>query len=163
MADLLVFICKSLGNEAVADPGLGLDVLTAGFGLEFFAQLPDEDAEILRLMGRLGPPHGREQGTVGDDLAGVAGKVKEEFEFLRRKVQRPTHDLDAVCRRIDDEVAGGDCGLCALGGAAEMSTYAGKEFLNVEGLGYVVVGAGIESFDLGAFVVAYGEDEHRGR
>jgi hypothetical protein len=40
-----------------------------------------------------------------------------------------------------------------------VSTNAGEEFLNAEGLGDVVIRTGIEGFDLGALVVADGEDD----
>lgn len=97
---------------------------------------------------------------MSDDLASVSGEMKEKFEFFRRKVQRAAHHFDAVGRGVDDKVACADGGFCALGGAAQMSTYASKEFLNAEWLGYVVVGAGVEGLDLGAFVIAHGEDQH---
>ena len=42
-----------------------------------------------------------------------------------------------------------------------MSAYAGEQFLNAEGLGDVIVGTGIEGFDLGALVFANGEDNDR--
>jgi len=35
-----------------------------------------------------------------------------------------------------------------------------QQFLDAEGLGDVVVGAGVEGFDLGALVIAHGENEH---
>ena len=41
----------AFGDKAVADPGFGLDVLFSGFGFELFAQLADEDAQVLRLVG----------------------------------------------------------------------------------------------------------------
>ena len=50
---------------------------------------------------------------------------------------------------VDDEVAGLDGRGGALGGAAQVGADAGQQFLNAEGLGDVVVGAGVERFDLG--------------
>ena len=91
-AAALFFVAgPAFGDEAVADPGLGLDVLLAGLGFELLAQLADEDAEILRLVGRLRAPDGGEQGAVGDHLAGVAGQVREQIEFLGR-------EMDGLCR-----------------------------------------------------------------
>jgi len=47
---LLTLPGKAFRHEAIPDPGFGLDVLFAGLGLEFFAQLSHKDAEVLRLM-----------------------------------------------------------------------------------------------------------------
>ena len=73
---------EAFGNKAIADPGLGLNVLLAGIGFEFLAQLADKNAEILRLMGRLCAPDGGEEGSMGYDLAGVTGKVKSSSNSL---------------------------------------------------------------------------------
>jgi len=45
---------------------------------------------------------------------------------------------------------------------AQVGTDPGQQFLDAEGLGDVVVGAGVEGFDLGALVIAHGENEHGG-
>src|ERR1035438_3131524 len=72
----------ALGDEAVAHPGLGLNVLFAGFGIEFLAQLADKDAQVLRLVSRLRSPDGGEQGAMGHDLSRVAGQVEQQVELL---------------------------------------------------------------------------------
>ncbi len=68
--------------------------------------------------------------------------------------------IECDCR-IHHEVAGLDGRRGPLRGAAQMGADAGQQFLNAEGLGDVVVGAGVEGLDLGALVVAHGEDQHR--
>ena len=45
--------------------------------------------------------------------------------------------------------------------AAQQRADARQHFLHVEGLGHIVVGAGIEALHLVAPAVARGEDEHR--
>jgi hypothetical protein len=40
----------AFGEEAVADPGLGLDVRARTFGFKFAAKLADKDAQIFRLV-----------------------------------------------------------------------------------------------------------------
>ena len=47
------------------------------------------------------------------------------------------------------------------GAAAHQRAHAGQHFLHVEGLGDIVVGAGIEARHLVAPAVARGEDQHR--
>ena len=112
-----------------------MDVLLAGFGFEFFAELSYEDAEILGLMGGLSSPDGGEQGAMGHDLAGMAGEVKEQIEFLGGEVEGLAVDGDAMGGFIDHEVAGLDGGGGSLGSAAEMGADAGEQLLNAEGLG----------------------------
>ncbi len=58
----------------------------AGFAFEFFAQLADEDAQILRLMRRLRAPDGSQQRAMRHHLAGVAGQMQQQIEFLGREV-----------------------------------------------------------------------------
>jgi hypothetical protein len=60
--------------------------------------------------------------------------------------------------RVHHEVAGLNCGRGALGGAAQVGADPGQQLLDAEGLGDVVVGAGVEGFHLGALVVADGEE-----
>ncbi len=112
---LLVFAVEAFGNEAVADPGLGLNELLAGFGLELLAKLADKDAEILRLVCRLRAPDGGEQGAMRHDLAGVAREVEQKIEFLGRQVNGLACDLDAVGGGVDDKVAGLDGGSVRSG------------------------------------------------
>ena len=49
------------------------------------------------------------------------------------------------------------------GGAANEGAQAGQHLLHVEGLGDIIVGAGVEALDLVAPRIARREDEHRHR
>ena len=111
----------AFGDETVADPGLGLDVLLAGFGFEFFAQLADKDAQIFGLVGRLCSP----------DTAVSRARWVMTFPAWRARWRSRSNSLGVrwmglpetvmvVGIGIDDEVAGLDGGGGALGGAAEM-------------------------------------------
>src|ERR1700723_3101337 len=53
----------ALGDEPVSHPGFGLDILPARLGLQLLAYLAHKHAQILRLMGRLRPPYGSQQGA----------------------------------------------------------------------------------------------------
>ena len=75
-------------------------------------------------------------------------------------------DVDAVLAVVDGEVARGeDAGIghggCAVGRArvADGGADAREELLGAEGLGEVVVGAGVEGLDLIALVAAGGDDK----
>src|ERR1700677_52424 len=96
-----------------------------------------------------------------NDLAGVAGQVDEQVEFLGCEVDGAAKHSDGVSRRIDDEVANLNGGCRAFRSAAQMGTNAGKQLLNAEWLGNVVVGSGVKGLDFGALVVAHGENHDR--
>ena len=121
----------------------------------FLRQLAYEDAEVFGLVGRLRAPHRGEQGAVGDHLAGMAGQVRKQIEFLGREVDCFAEHGDTVVGNVDDEVAGLDGRGRALGSTPQMSAHARQQFLNAEGLCDVVVGAGIERFNLGTLVLAH--------
>jgi len=75
--------CRSiLQGQSGSLPRVQSECIACRFGFELFAQLADEDAQVLRLMGRLRSPDGGEQGAMGHDLAGVTRKVDEQFELL---------------------------------------------------------------------------------
>lgn len=148
--------------ETVADPRLGLDVLFTRFALKFFAQLPDKDAQILRLVGRLRTPHRGQQRTVRHHPACVAREVQQQVEFLGRKVDGLALHSDAMGVCVNDKVTRFNGGGGALGSAAQMGTHAGEQFLNSERLGHVVVSAGIESFNFGPLMFTHGENQYRG-
>lgn len=106
---LILSLVDSFRNEAVADPGFGLYVLLASFSLEFLAELPNEDAEILRLVGRLGAPNGSEQSAVSYDLSGMAGEMQQQIELLGGEMNWSAKDGDGMRIRIDNEISGFDC------------------------------------------------------
>src|SRR5580698_5007439 len=76
LLDLLFAAGPAFGNEPVANPWLGLDILTPSLGLQLLAKLSDENSKVFGLMCRLGAPDRRQQGAVGHDFAGVARQVK---------------------------------------------------------------------------------------
>src|SRR5579864_1767828 len=57
--------------KAVADPGIGENVLRRVIGLNLLAQLVDEDAQVLGLLHALASPHRIQQNTVSEDLVGM--------------------------------------------------------------------------------------------
>ena len=124
----------TLGDEPVTHPGLGLNVLAAGFAFEFLAQLADEDSQVLRLMRRLRAPHRRQQGAVSHHLSRVAGKVQQQIELFGREVNGFALDQNAVGPRVDHKVAGFKGGRGALRRAAQMRSYASQQLLNAERL-----------------------------
>lgn len=160
---LILVAAPALGNKAVAHPRLGLDVLFSSLSFELFAELTNKDAEILWLVGRLRSPDRGEQGAMRHDLPGIAGQVKEEVELLWSEVDGFPQDGDGVPDGIHHKVAVLNGSGGALGRSPEMSAHAGQKLLYSEWFGDIIVGTGVEGFNLGAFVVADGEDQHRTR
>ena len=154
-------VCASGGVEAIADPWLGDDVAGVFGGFDLLAELAYVDAEVFGLIG-VGAPYGMQEGAMGEDLSGVLSEDDEEVELLGCEVGFLAADEDFVLRNVDDEVAHGD-DLLGLGGgggaAAELGADAGLQFLDAEGLGDVVVGAGVERGYFDGFLIANGEDD----
>jgi hypothetical protein len=155
--------CKG-GAEAVADPGLGFDVAGAVGGIEFLAELGDEDAEVFGLIFAGGAPDLAEKEFVGEDAVGTVHEKQEEIEFFGSEVDLGAAHADSAAGRVDVEVADGDFGGCGLfvGGFTKVGADAGEEFGHAEGLGDVVVGALVERGDLHGFLLADGEDDDGG-
>jgi len=81
-------------------------------------------------------------------LAGVAGKVQQQVEFLGRQVDGFALDGNAVRLRIHNKVTRLKGRRGAIRSAAQVSPHASKQFLNAKGLGHIVVGARVKSFNL---------------
>jgi hypothetical protein len=131
-----------------------------GVALEFFAKLADEDAKVFRLLRGLCAPDRGEKDAVGEHFAGIAREEQEQVELLGREVDEAASDGNAVRGWIDEKVAHLNGAVTdALRCASQMGADAGEEFLDVEGFGDVIIGAGVESFDLGVFLVANRENQ----
>ena len=83
--------------QPVADARLGQQqARRLGRGFDLGAQLADEDAQILRVVGMGRPPDGGENLAMGDDPPGVAHQHFEQLVFLRRQLERLTVLGDAA-------------------------------------------------------------------
>ena len=68
---------------------------------------------------------------------------------------------DARGLGVEPQRAALDLALGVAGGAAHLGAHARQQFLHVERLGEIIVGAGVHAGDLVAPAVARGEDDHR--
>ena len=98
---------------------------------------------------------------MGEDLARVLRQTDKKVKLFRSEVRVLATNGDAMLRYVDDKVAGPDdlrgCSA-GRGPAAQLRADAGLELLDTEGLGDVVVGAGIERLYLHEVLVADGKD-----
>ncbi len=80
---------------------------------------------------------------------------------MRRQLDRIAFDSHASGSGIEPHRAAIEFALGVAGRAAQQRADARKHLLEMEGLGDVVVGAGVEALDLVAPTIARGEDQHR--
>ena len=80
---------------------------------------------------------------------------------MRGELDRLAVEGDARGLGVEAQRAALDVALGVAGGAAHLGADAGQQLLHVEGLGDVVVGAGVHAGDLVAPAVARGEDDDR--
>ena len=86
----------------------------------------------------------------------------QHLVFLAGQVDALAADLDRLGVEIDHEVAGLDDRLGVTLGTAHDRVDAGDQFVLVEGLGHVVVGANAETLDLVLDAGEAGEDQNGG-
>src|SRR5439155_5772961 len=82
--------------------------------------------------------------------------------FLARQMHALAADFDRLGVEIDDEIAGLNDRLGVALGTAHDGVDAGDQFVLVEGLGHVVVGADAETLDLVLDAGEAGEDQNGG-
>src|SRR5205823_2567367 len=98
-----------------------------------------------------------------DDLAAVEGEELQQGVLARRQPEFLAGPTDGAAAGVDLQVV--DAEQRAFDGvrAADQGAEAGEQFLQLERLGQVVVGAEVEALDLVLDAAAGGEDEDVGR
>ena len=96
-----------------------------------------------------------------DDALVVMHQVGEQAVLVRGELDRLAVERDARGLGVEPQRAALDVALGVAGGAAHLGADARQQLLHVEGLGDVVVGAGIHAGHLVAPAVARGEDDDR--
>ena len=95
-------------------------------------------------------------------LALVVEQVAEQLVFLGGQLHRLAAARDLARARVEPDVARGQLGGGIARGAADQGAQPGDQFLGLERLGDIVVGAGIEAGHLVRPAVARGEHQDRG-
>src|SRR5580704_6912860 len=96
---------------------------------------------------------------MGNDLSRMSGQMDEQVKLLRGEVDWAPENADQVSVGIDDEIASLEGSSRAFRRAAQVGAHSGQQFLDAEGLGDVVVSAGVQCLDLGALMVTDGENQ----
>src|SRR6202790_3276383 len=141
----------------------GLDEVAAFGGVgELLAQLADEDVDDLQFRLVHAALEMVEEHFLGERGALAERKQLQHLVFLARQVHALAADLDRLGVEIDHEIAGLDHRLGVALGAAHDRMNARNQFVLVEGLGHVVVGADAETLDLVLDAGKAGEDQNGG-
>ncbi len=154
-----------LGREAVAATAQRLD---DGFGIghggvEFFTQVRHVRLDHVGVMLPVVVVEVLEEFLLADDLAGMVQQVFENVVLGGREIDERAVAVHGLLQGIEVDAERVECGMgCALA-AADEGFGAGEEFAEVEGLGEVVVCAGVEQLDDGVLALFRGEDEDGGR
>jgi len=146
-------LCLSASNSLDEVAALG------GVG-KLLAQLADEDVDDLQF----GLVHAAiemvQKHFLGQRGALAQGEQLQHLVFLARQMHALATDLDGLGVEIDHEIAGLDHRLGVALGTAHDRMDAGDQFVLVEGLGHVVVGADAETPDLVFDAGEAGEDQN---
>src|SRR5262249_19215953 len=129
--------------EAEADAANGLDAVAVERTVELGAQPRDMDVDRVAAQIGLAVPDLVENLRACDDAAGSLGQHGEQVELAGRE-----RDGDAVARHtatvaVDHEIA--DAQELLMAAASGEHAQPCKELVEGEGLGEVVVGAGVEA------------------
>ncbi|MNZ72442.1 hypothetical protein D3C78_908210 [compost metagenome] len=95
------------------------------------------------------------------DLAHVMHEIGQQPELMRGELQRRTVDGRLGGFGVEPDRAADEFGGGMAGGAADERAHTGENLFDMERLGDVVIGAGVDARHLVAPAVAGGEDENR--
>src|SRR3984957_18737350 len=139
----------------------GLDEVAAFGGVgELLVQLADEDVDDLQFRLIHAAIEMVEEHLLGEGGALAEREQLQHLVFLARQMDALATDLDRLGVEIDHEIAGLDHRLGGALGAAHDRMDARDQFVLVEGLGHVVVGANAKTLDLVLDAGEAGEDQN---
>ena len=130
---------------------------------ELLADAADEDLDgvgvaveilVVEMLDQLGARH---------HAAGMVHQIGQQPVFVRGELDRIAVDRDPAGAGVEPHRAAGEFALGVADRAAQQRAHARQHFLEMERLGHIVVGAGVEALHLVAPAVARGEDQHRHR
>src|ERR1700688_3800891 len=128
--------------EPVTNPGFGKQVLRRRrITLDFLAQLPHKDAQVLWLFRAVGSPDSGQQRSVRDHLARTPRQKDEQVEFLRREMDFTPRDFYRARIQINRKISGNDYAgrLFRRRCPPQVRSNSRQQFVHAERLGDVVI------------------------
>src|ERR1700704_2684142 len=144
-------------SEEVAESTHGLDDVDA----ELPANAPDEDFDRVGITIEVLVVEMLDQFTARNDTAGVVHEIGKQAIFVRGQLDRIAVDGDPAGAGIEAHAAAIELALGVAGRTTQQGADARQDFLEMERLRDIVVGAGVETLDLIAPTVARGQDQDR--
>jgi hypothetical protein len=148
-------------RESVARSAHSLGHRRASPAAGLVAQVADVDVDDVGAGVEVVVPDGGEDLLAAEDVTRVAHEVLQQGELAAGELHGLVVASDAARAQVHLQVAGLYRRRAWLIGAPGERSHAGRQFLQIERLGEVVIRAGIESVNLLAHVVAGGEHQHR--
>ena len=118
-------------------------------GIELFAQVGDVGLDDVGVVLPVVVVEVLEQFALADDYARAVDEVFEDAVFGGREVDEDAGAADGLLQRVDLHTESVERGVRRAFAAADEGLGAGDELAEVEGLGQVVVGAGVEQLNDG--------------
>src|SRR5208282_4626283 len=97
-------------------------------------------------------PDGEKQRPVCDHATGTSGEIKQKFEFLGSKADLAVFHHHAKYVGVDEEVSDFNFSSGSILGRVhtrQVAAHSRQQFVHTDGLSDIVVGSGVERFDLG--------------
>src|SRR3989449_7792137 len=134
-------------------------------GFELLPQLLHVDAQVMGMLDMRGPPYLAQQLPVRDHHAEVLRQAGEKAKFQRREMDLHAVAPDDVLFQVRRDLAQLEYRLAGAGagGVAQRRAHAREQLADAEGLGDIVVRAGVERLDLRALLRARREHQDRHR
>ena len=107
---------------------------------------------IIEMFDQLGARH---------DAAGMMHQIGEQPVFMARELDRIAIDRNAAGAGVEPHRPAIEFAFGVAGRAAQERAHTGQHFLQMKGLGDIIVGARIEALHLVAPAIARREHEHR--
>jgi len=143
------------GHQHVAEPAHRLDDVDS----QLLAHAADKDLDRVRIAIEVLIVEMLDEFGAGHHAPFVVHEVGEQPVFMGGELDRIAVDADAAGARVEPDRPAGQFALGVPGGAAQQGADAGEDFLEMEGLGDIIVGAGVEPLDLVAPAIARRQDQ----
>ena len=124
------------------------------------AQPGDDDLDRVRVDFGVAVVDALENVAAGDDMLLAQHEAGEHAPFERRQAQRQAIEAEGPELRVIGDGAADDQRRGMAGRAADKRAQPHHDFLHAERLDEIIVGAGLEAFDLFGPPVARSEDQH---